>query len=98
AEEREEVAAILVTGIAAAPHDFVDSALDRMETLDDGLFWEVNERVVAFDWVDPDLRVQIPHLREALRHTSGPRSTEQPREHEAGAQDLVQPQVEIPGP
>ena len=67
AAKQEDVAAILVDGIAAAPPDFVDAALDRMGTLEDGLFWEVNERVVAFDWVDPKLRVQIPALREAIR-------------------------------
>ena len=62
----EDVAEILVAGIAAAPPDFVEAALNRMETLRDGLFWDVNERVVAFDWVDPDLRSQIPALRKAL--------------------------------
>jgi len=76
AERKEEVSEVLLQGIAAGPPDFVDAALDRMETLDNGLFWEVNERVVAFDWVDPDLRVQIPALREALsrktrRHDGG---------------------------
>src|SRR5437879_13302165 len=37
---------ILVEGIASAPPDFVDAALDRMEVMQNGLFWEVNERVV----------------------------------------------------
>jgi hypothetical protein len=67
---KEDVAEILLTGIAAAPPDFVEAALNRMETLQDGLFWEVNERVVAFDWVDPDLRSQIPALRQALSDRS----------------------------
>ncbi|MDQ6918273.1 MAG: DUF2254 domain-containing protein, partial [Candidatus Dormibacteraeota bacterium] len=74
AEQREAVAQILLDGIAAAPPDFVDSALDRMETLDDGLFWEVNERVVAFDWVDPGLRLQIPALRRALDRKTRPQA------------------------
>jgi hypothetical protein len=32
-----------------------------------GLFWEVNERVIAFDWVEQPLRAEIPRLRAALR-------------------------------
>jgi hypothetical protein len=90
AERKVEVSEVLLQGIAAAPPDFVDSALDRMETLDNGLFWEVNERVVAFDWVDPDLRVQIPALREALsrktrRHDRGRAPSQDAGDHE----DLV---------
>jgi len=56
-----------VEGIAAAPPDFVDAALDRMESMQNGLFWEVNERVIAFDWVEQPLRAEIPRLRAALR-------------------------------
>src|SRR6266849_4164044 len=67
AADSKDVAHILVEGIAAAPPDFVDAALDRMEVMQNGLFWEVNERVVAFDWVEEPLRVEIPRLRTALR-------------------------------
>ena len=92
AEGRKEVAAILVEGIAAAPRDFVDSALNRMETLEDGLFWEVNERVVAFDWVDPTLRLQIPALREALRGKAWPHEVRRPKAASAAEpEDKVQP-------
>src|SRR5207248_3520571 len=92
---KDDVAEILVTGIAAAPPGFVDAALDRMETLQQGLFWEVNERVVAFDWVDPNLRAQIPALREALRersraHAAGLPSPS-PEKPEPAPRDLVQP-------
>ncbi len=67
AADSREIAHILVEGIAAAPPDFVDAALDRMEVMQNGLFWEVNERVVAFDWVEEPLRAEIPRLRTALR-------------------------------
>lgn len=67
AAEQRDIAHILVEGIAAAPPDFVDAALDRMQSMEDGLFWEVNERVIAFDWVEQPLRDQIPRLRAALR-------------------------------
>jgi hypothetical protein len=67
AADQKDVAHILVEGIAAAPPDFVDAALDRMESMQNGLFWEVNERVIAFDWVEQPLRAEIPRLRAALR-------------------------------
>src|SRR5258708_34646865 len=61
------VPTFLGEGRGAAPADFVDAALDRMEVMQNGLFWEVNERVVAFDWVEEPLRAEIPRLRTALR-------------------------------
>ena len=67
AAEQKDIAHVLVEGIAAAPPDFVDAALDRMESMQNGLFWEVNERVIAFDWVEQPLRAEIPRLRAALR-------------------------------
>lgn len=73
AAEATDVSSILVEGIAAAPPEFVDGALDRMESMRSGLFWEVNERVIAFDWVEEPLRAQIPRLRAALK-----RAKEQP--------------------
>jgi hypothetical protein len=71
ASDARDVSAILVEGIAAAPPDFVEGALDRMESLRSGLFWEVNERVIAFDWVEEPLRAQIPRLRAALKRAKG---------------------------
>jgi len=69
AADQKDVARLLVEGIAAAPPEFVDAALDRMESMQNGLFWEVNERVIAFDWVEQPLRAEIPRLRAALRRS-----------------------------
>jgi predicted membrane protein DUF2254 len=71
ASDVNEVSGILVEGIAAAPPDFVEGALNRMESMRSGLFWEVNERVIAFDWVEEPLRAQIPRLRAALKRAHG---------------------------
>src|SRR2546426_368888 len=67
AADEKDITHVLVEGIAAAPPDFVDAALGRMESMQTGLFWEVNERVISFDWVEQPLRDQIPRLRSALR-------------------------------
>jgi len=89
AAEATDVSSILVEGIAAASPEFVEGALDRMESMRSGLFWEVNERVIAFDWVEEPLRAQIPRLRLALRRAKGQlaEATEPGGTHEK----LVQP-------
>jgi hypothetical protein len=95
AAEAKDIAHILVEGIAAAPPDFVDAALDRMEVMQNGLFWEVNERVVAFDWVEEPLRAEIPRLRTALRRAkaSGRKpALELDDSSPIGPIDLVQPE------
>jgi hypothetical protein len=93
ASDEEEVTHILVEGIASAPADFVEAALNRMETMRSGLFWEVNERVIAFDWVEEPLRQQIPRLRAALRRTKAPAESVSAAADApvAEKQDLVQP-------
>src|SRR5437660_12445189 len=49
ASDQKDIAHVLVEGIATAPPDFVDAALSRRESMQNGLFWEVNERVISFD-------------------------------------------------
>jgi hypothetical protein len=94
AADQRDVAHILVEGIAAAPPEFVDAALDRMESMQNGLFWEVNERVIAFDWVEQPLRAEIPRLRAALRRAkaSGHTLTIELEAASPVAEDLVKPE------
>src|SRR5437660_230427 len=66
AADEKDITHVLVEGIAAAPPDFVDAALTRMESLQNGLFWEVNERVISFDWLEQPLRDQTPRVRAAV--------------------------------
>jgi hypothetical protein len=93
AADQKDISRILVDGIAAAPPDFVDAALDRMESMHSGLFWEVNERVIAFDWVEQPLRAEIPRLRAALRRAkaTGHGLTLELEAAPVVAPDLVQP-------
>ena len=67
ASEHEEITGILVEGIRNVPADFLADALERMEQTREGVFWEVSDRVVAFDWVEEDLRELIPLLRARLQ-------------------------------
>jgi hypothetical protein len=67
AADEKDITQVLLEGMAAAPPDFVDAALSRMESMQTGLFWEVNERVISFDWLEQPLREEIPRLRVALR-------------------------------
>ena len=95
ASDEKDITHVLVEGIAAAPPDFVDAALNRMESMQTGLFWEVNERVIAFDWLEQPLREQIPRLREALRRTKttgGNGAVAGLRDAPVVAKDLVQPE------
>jgi Predicted membrane protein (DUF2254) len=98
ASDEKDMTHVLLEGIAAAPPDFVDAALSRMETMQTGLFWEVNERVVSFDWLDLPLREEIPRLRVALRRLkAGGNGVQRPITMQLQAippiaQDLVKPE------
>ena len=98
ASEEREVTHVLLEGMAAAPPDFVDAALSRMETMQTGLFWEVNERVISFDWMDQPLRDEIPRLRVALQRIksgvngAGTPMTVQLQAIPAMTQNLVKPE------
>ena len=93
AADEKDIAHVLIEGIAAAPSDFVDAALARMEGTQQGLFWEVNERVISFDWLEPPLRDEIPKLRAALRKAkaSGNGAVADLEAAPAVTQDLVKP-------
>jgi predicted membrane protein DUF2254 len=99
ASDDKDITHVLLEGIAAAPPEFVDAALSRMETMQNGLFWEVNERVISFDWLEQPLREEIPRLRVALRRVKSGggngRSTPmtvQLQAIPAVTQDLVKPE------
>jgi hypothetical protein len=98
AADQKDISHVLVEGIAAAPPEFVDAALGRMESMQTGLFWEVNERVISFDWVEQPLRDEIPRLRAALRRAkaSGNGAMIDLEEAPVVAKDLVQPEPTTP--
>src|SRR5256886_1527680 len=103
AADEKDITHVLVEGIAAAPPDFVDAALSRMEAMQTGLFWEVNERVISFDWLEQPLREQIPRLRSALKRAKAVNNgallevlVDDVEDRPAGGQDLVKPTAPHP--
>ena len=98
ASDEKDVAHVLIEGIGAAPPDFVEAALSRMESLQNGLFWEVNERVISFDWLEQPLREQIPRLRTALQKTktSGNGAVMDLADAPVVTEDLVKPTASNP--
>ncbi|HKW60517.1 MAG TPA: DUF2254 family protein [Candidatus Dormibacteraeota bacterium] len=98
ASDEKDIAHVLIEGIAAAPPDFVDAALSRMEGVQNGLFWEVNERVISFDWLEQPLREQIPRIRAALQRAkaSGNGAVTELADAPVVTADLVKPTAPNP--
>ena len=66
AEEQTNVLNRMSTGLTSIDPDLVERSLDRMEMTTERVFWEVSDRVVAYDWVEDHLRELIPVLRARL--------------------------------
>jgi len=66
ADHHDTIAGHLLLGIRAVPATFTDESLTRMERAGESVFSEVSDRVIAFDWVEPELRELIPILRRRL--------------------------------
>lgn len=62
--DREEVAEAALEGVSKMPPEWIGELLDRMQSSDRKRFWEVSDRVVAYEYVDPELRPHIGPLRE----------------------------------
>ena len=66
AEDRLDITASLCLALLEVGPEAVETALSRMETTTERIFWEVSDRVVAYDWVEEGLRELIPSLRSRL--------------------------------
>lgn len=78
AEEHDDVLRSTLVGIAAVDAEVRDTALARMQDTTERVFWEVSDRVVAYDWVEDHLRELIPILRGRLS-TEPEAAEERPR-------------------
>src|SRR5205814_398623 len=93
-EWRRDLAVEAAAHLLRYGRHFVDAALSRMEGLQNGLFWEVNERVISFDWLEHPLRDEIPRLRAALRRAkvNGNGAVIELEDGPVVAKDLVPPE------
>jgi hypothetical protein len=66
AEDQVDILNRISVGLTAIDPDVLEDALDRMEMTRERVFWEVSDRVVAYDWVEDHLRELIPVLRARL--------------------------------
>ncbi len=72
AEERRDILNRVAQGLTAVAPDVLESALRRMELTTERVFWEVSDRVVAYDWVEGQMRELIPVLRSRLNPAQKP--------------------------
>ncbi len=72
AEEQRDILGRVAQGLTSVSPEALENALGRMEVTTERVFWEVSDRVVAYDWVEDHLRKLIPVLRTRL-HPEEPR-------------------------
>jgi Predicted membrane protein (DUF2254) len=82
AEEQRDILNRVALGLTAVAPEVLESALGRMEVTTERVFWEVSDRVVAYDWVEDHMRELIPILRSRL-HPEEPRRPARPRRNGA---------------
>jgi len=82
AEEQRDILSRIVQGLNAVQPKVLENALKRMEFTTERVFYEVSDRVVAYDWVDDHLRELIPILRSHLRPQEPARPLRQRRNGE----------------
>ena len=66
AEEQRDILNQVAQGLTSVSPRVLGDALDRMELTTERVFWEVSDRVVAYDWVEDHMRELIPILRTRL--------------------------------
>jgi hypothetical protein len=71
ANGRQDVLATLLGGVSKMPAEWSSELLDRMQSSDRKVFWEVSDRVVAYEYVEPELRAGIKELKQRTTATAG---------------------------
>jgi len=96
AEEQRDILNRVAQGLSHVSPPVLEHSLGRMEVTTERVFWEVSDRVVAYDWVEEHMRELIPILRSRL-HPEEPRRP--PRSRRNGAPKPVsEPSSALPLP
>jgi len=64
ANGKQDVLTTLLGGVSKMPSEWSTELLDRMQASDRERFWEVSDRVVAYEYVESDLRAHIQEIKE----------------------------------
>lgn len=62
-EQARRIGAVL----AEAPRSSLDRACQELAAVDDPVFWELTDRVVNFDYVEPAVRARLPDVVQLVR-------------------------------
>jgi hypothetical protein len=57
---------VLCTAMAGVPRQMLAQAVAELSAVDDPVFWELTDRVVNFDYVDPQSRARLPEIVERI--------------------------------
>jgi hypothetical protein len=52
--------------LAGVPPATLERVAAELMAVDDPVFWELTDRVVNFDYVEPDVRARLPELLERI--------------------------------
>ena len=82
AEDQRDILNRIAQGLNSVQPKVLENALLRMESTTERVFYEVSDRVVAYDWVEDHMRELIPMLRTQLRPQEPVRPVRQRRHGE----------------
>jgi len=86
AEDQRDILNRIAQGLSYVSPEVLENALGRMEVTTERVFWEVSDRVVAYDWVELQMRELIPVLRMRLHPEEPPAHTSAPERIAEGGQ------------
>jgi len=72
AHAREDMLETLLGGVSMMPPEWSAELLDRMQASGRKVFWEVSDRVVAYEYVEPELRTYIKDVKERAAAATNP--------------------------
>jgi hypothetical protein len=96
AEEQRDILNRIAQGLNSVPAQVLENALRRMELTTERVFYEVSDRVVAYDWVEGHLRELIPLLRTRLRPQEPARPVRQRRSGETKPATVTEERTATP--
>ena len=67
---------VLAGALAGVPAPLLQRAVDELAAVDDPVFWELTDRVVNFDYVEPDVRARLAEFVALVPQTASEQAGE----------------------